>query len=267
MPPRSASPRPWPVVLLTDFGPGSAYVGQMKLVLESNAPGVRTIDLAHDLPAQDTVAAALILKGALPCLPRPAVLCTVVDPGVGSARRILAAGFGPGRVALLPDNGLLAALQAWGRPTALRAVTNARCFRHPVSPVFHGRDCFAPVAAKLAQGFGLAKLGPAVQPSSLVPLLWPRVRAGLQGVRVIYADRFGNLVTNLAADEVPPRAKLEIRLGRRKLTLVSHYAEARPGQAVALWGSFGHLEIAVRDGSAARVLKVDVGSAVAVRAV
>lgn len=261
-----------PVVLLTDFGPHSPYVGQMKLVLERAAPGARAIDLAHDLPAHDLSAAVLVLSGAQRYLPEPCVLCAVVDPGVGSARRILAARFAKGVRVLCPDNGLLAAFAPRGRPQALHAVTNKKYFLPEVSPVFHGRDVFAPVAAALAQGLDPKALGPRVDPASLAPSPrpWPAPKLSKRGGtrlagQVVHADRFGNLVTNVPAYEVRALNLREARIGRLVFPLREHYAEVPQGRPVALVGSYGFLELALRERSAAARTGAKPGTKVVLR--
>ncbi|MBI3830753.1 MAG: SAM-dependent chlorinase/fluorinase [Planctomycetes bacterium] len=251
---------------MTDFGPGSPYVGQMKLVLEALAPGAPVLDLAHDLPPQNLAAAALVLLSAREFLPLPCVLCAVVDPGVGSARKILLAEFTRGVLALAPDNGLLAPWFRLQPPLRVRAVTNRALFNRRVSSVFHGRDIFAPVAARLAAGLRPERVGPAVPLRGLCASPWPEVSAAQGGLKacVVYEDRFGNLVTNLYASRLRRASAATVRLGRRKIPLVDHYAQAKSSQPLALIGSFGFLEIAVRDGSAARVLEVGIGADVLV---
>jgi len=267
---------PLPVVLATDFGPSSAYVGQMKCVLEARAPGVRVIDLAHDLPPQNVAAAALVLRAAWAYLPRPCVLVTVVDPSVGSPRRIVAAHSADDVIVLAPDNGLAAALLAGQTPRALRAVTNRALFLPRVSPVFHGRDLFAPVAAPLALGLDLSKVGPVIAPRSLVQAPYSAPRQTCSGLRgeVVFVDHFGNLITNIRAEDLDAPGKNVARASRarpssfrvlckhRTVPLVTHYAEAGKGQLLALIGSFGHLEIARRDGSATAFLRARPGTPV-----
>ncbi|MCK6474574.1 MAG: SAM-dependent chlorinase/fluorinase [Planctomycetes bacterium] len=262
--------KPLPVVLLTDFGPHSPYVGQMKLVLERAAPGARVIDLAHDLPAHDLAAAVLVLSGAQRYLPEPCVLCAVVDPGVGSARRIVAARFANGVRVLCPGNGLLAAFAPRGRPQALHAVTNKRHFLPEVSPVFHGRDVFAPVAAALAQGLDPKVLGPRVDLSSLAPAPWPAPKFSkrdgtVMAGQVVHTDRFGNLVTNVPAYEVRARKLREARIGRLVFPLREHYAEVAVAKPVALVGSYGFLELALRERSAAARTGAKAGTKVILR--
>jgi S-adenosylmethionine hydrolase len=264
-PPRSG--RPLPIVLLTDFGPQSSYVGQVKLVLARLAPRAPVLDLAHDLPPQDTRAAALVLNGARAYLPEPAIVCAVVDPGVGSARRILAARFS-GRVTVLaPDDGLLPALRSFGAPTAVRVVTNRALFLPRVSPVFHGRDIFAPVAARLAEGLSLARLGPIVRPATLVPAPFraPELRAGRwRGVEIAHVDRFGNLITNLGVRNLAGARIVAAYCAGRRFPFADHYAAVGRGRPLCLIGSFGQLELALREKSAAAALRAGVGRAVRV---
>ena len=264
--PRSARRRGLPVVLLTDFGPQSPYVGQLKLVLARLTPRSAIFDLAHDLPPQGTAAAALVLSSAWPFLPAPCVVCAVIDPGVGSQRRILAARYAGGLLVIAPDNGILPALRSFGPPDAIHEVTNRRLFLPVVSPVFHGRDVLAPVAARLARGLALSRVGPNAAWSSLVPPAWPAPRMGARprGVEVIYVDRFGNLVTNLHADILSGARIRCARYRRRRFPFVTHYAAVARGRPLCLIGSFGHLELALRGKSAAAALRAAPGVAVSV---
>jgi S-adenosyl-L-methionine hydrolase (adenosine-forming) len=254
------------VVLLTDFGPQSPYVGQMKLVLARLAPRSAVLDLAHDLPPQNPAAAALVLSGSRPFLPVPCVVCVVVDPGVGSARRILVARYAGGLQVIAPDNGILPALRSFGPPAAIREVTNRGLFLPAVSPVFHGRDVFAPVAARLAAGLAPARVGPPARPSSLARPAWraPRMGTPPRGVEVLYADRFGDLVTNLHAEDLRGAPVRSARCAKRRFPFVTHYAAVAKGQPLCLIGSFGHLELALREKSAAAELDAAVGAEVLV---
>jgi len=255
-----------PVVLLTDFGPQSAYVGQLKLVLHRLAPQAPVLDLAHDLPPQNRAAAALTLEGARRFLPRNAVVVVVVDPGVGSSRRIVAARYADDVAVLAPDNGILRAACGFEEPAELRAVANAALFLKPVSTVFHGRDILAPVAAKLARGMAWAELGPALSWRHLVPAPWSD--AAFYGdsadAEVILADRFGNLLTNLRAEWLRGHRVLQVRCRRRRFPFVTHYEAVAPGDPLALIGSHGRLELAVRDGSAAERFAISAGHPVRV---
>jgi hypothetical protein len=253
--------------LLTDFGPQSAYVGQMKLVLHRLAPRATVLDLAHDLPAGNVAAAALALESAHRFLPDGAVVVVVVDPGVGSQRRIVAARYPNGLTVLVPDNGILPGANGFGAPRELRTVSNARLFLKPVSAVFHGRDVFAPVAAKLACGAPLNALGPSMAVGRLTPAPCPEpvLRPGFVCARVVLADRFGNLITNLRTEQLGRRRVEDVRCGRCRFPFVTHYAAVEKAKPLALIGSHGRLELAVRDGSAAARYAIPVGREVRVR--
>ncbi len=184
------------VTLLTDFGLEDEYVGVMKGVILSIAPQVRLVDLTHSVPPQDVRRAALILMNAAPYFPPDTVHLAVVDPGVGTERRPIAVRTGRGTF-VGPDNGLfsfvLAEMETW---TAVELREPA--YRLPlVSTTFHGRDIFAPAAAHLASGVPVEALGPVVNNLATLPL--PRLEIGessLEG-EILYADRFGNLVTSI----------------------------------------------------------------------
>ncbi len=244
-----------PIVLCTDFGPASPYVGQLKLVLETMAPGVRVIDLAHDITPHSPMAAALVLSGSRPILPPTTVLCVIVDPEVGSARKILAAEIPRGIRIVVPDNGIATVFPDL---IALHEVTNAALFREQVSPVFHGRDIFAPVAAALASGCPLTDVGPAVEVSSLQPLP-RRLRASPDLAEVIYVDVFGNLITNLHREDIGADL-LGVTIGGQQAQFITHYAKAPTGALLCLVGSYDRLEVAVRNGSATEILALGPGA-------
>jgi len=236
------------ITLLTDFGTADSYVGEVKGVLASGAADAVLVDITHDIPPGDVAAASYVLGRAWRTFPRGTVHLAVVDPGVGTARRALAAQVaGHGFVA--PDNGLLSDVFAAG---------DARVVRLPIpagaSRTFHGRDVFAPAAARLVRGTSLADLGTPV--SDLVHLPPRRLRSEGADVigQVIHVDRFGTLVTNLPGDVVGPGSTL--RLGGHTVALAGTFADAKPGAAVAFVGSGGTVEIAVRDARADQALGV-----------
>ncbi len=231
-----------PIALLTDFGTRDPFVGVMKGVIAGIAPQTRVIDLGHDIPPFAVREASWVLQVSADYFPRGTVFVAVVDPGVGSGRRILLAKTAR-HLFLAPDNGLLGFL----REAEFRAVTDRRLFLKPVSNTFHGRDVFAPVAARLAKGMPPSRVGPPV--ASVVRL--PATPG-----RVVWIDRFGNLVTDLPPG---PRA---IRFRGRRIPVVKTYAASKPGALVAVVGSSGTLEISVADGSAARRLGAKIGDAV-----
>jgi S-adenosylmethionine hydrolase len=240
------------VTLLTDFGTADGYVGEMKGVLATSAPGVTIVDIAHDLAPHDVDSARLALARYWRRFPAGTVHMVVVDPGVGGSRAALAIA-SAGRLLVGPDNGVLS-------PALLHA--GARCVSLPVppsaAPTFHGRDVFAPAAADLAQGIALDALG-APHAAPIVrrtPEATRRADGTLAGV-VITIDRFGNAVTNLMA-----RHGGAVDVGGRRIALARTYSEVEAGDPVALVGSSGLVEIAVRDGSAAAQLGLRRGSSV-----
>jgi hypothetical protein len=257
------------VTLLTDFGARDGYVGAMKGVILSRCPDARVVDLAHDLAPGDVAGAAFALAASAPHFPPGTVHVAVVDPGVGTARRGLALELGAQRF-VGPDNGIFGiALADAGATAALRlhALENAALWHAPVSPVFHGRDVFGPVAAHLASGGALADVGPALARDALVRLAAsePTWSGGALRGEVVHVDRFGNLVTNLrlAAHDA---AAGSIALDGRALRFVRTYGDAAPGELVALVGSTGRIELAVNGGSAAQRTGAGVGRVVVFRA-
>lgn len=255
------------VTLLSDFGLQDAYVGIMKGVMLGIAPDVRFVDLTHDVPAQDVVAGALVLRHAVEFFPPGTVHLAVVDPGVGTARAPVAVVTDRG-ILVGPDNGLLCpAAEALGLRGAYR-LAEARLFREPVSRTFHGRDIFAPVAAHLAAGAAPAECGPPLP--RLQPLALPQSRREGAAIRgeIVYVDRFGNLVTNIdaAALDAFPTGSLFVTIADLcRIEIFSAYAAAPDGAALAVVGSWGLLEVAVRNGSAAARFAVGRGVPVTVR--
>jgi S-adenosyl-L-methionine hydrolase (adenosine-forming) len=252
------------ITLTTDFGLRDGYVAAMKGAILTIAPEVRLVDVSHKIAPQDVVAAAFALASAAPYFPQGAVHLLVVDPGVGSQRRMLAV-----RTAracyVAPDNGALALALRQDPPQEIVSLTERRYWRAgEISHTFHGRDIMGPVAAHLANGVPLGALGePAsdVEPLPL-PELRPTRNGGLVGA-VIHVDRFGNLISNIPAGLLPPRACAAVG-AMRPQPLLRSYAEAATGQPLVLVGSHGYLEIAVREGNASQLLGVGRGATVTV---
>ena len=252
------------VTLTTDFGTRDSYVAQMKgVLLQLGPPDLRVIDLGHEIAAQSVREAALFVRECVPRFPPGTIHLVVVDPGVGSARRPIALGW-EGQLLVGPDNGVFAWLPPPSRPL------QAHCISAPdgaISATFHGRDLFAPAAARLARGEPLTALGPPI--ADLAALPWPSaaVRGGRLCGEVIHIDRFGNAITNIDRDD--PRLltaeAAQVSLGGRTIGPIrGHYAQAQAGELLALFGSSGLLEIAARDGSAAHIAAAAVGDEVAV---
>lgn len=241
------------VTLTTDFGTRDAWVAAMKGVILGVAPVVQLVDVTHEVARHDVAEGALALEAVAPYFPPGTVHVAVVDPGVGTARRGLAVA-ARGQVFVGPDNGLFTPFVAAGDWRAFELT--APEYRLPaVSRTFHGRDVFAPAAAHVASGVDPSRLGPRV--TDPVRLVWPGPRptaGGVAGV-VVHVDRFGNLVTSLRADALAGALGPDavVRIAGRALALVGTYGELGRGRAGALVGSGGRLEIAVREGSAARL--------------
>ena len=240
-----------PVVLLTDFGQGDHYAGVLHAVLVREAPGIERLDLSHAVPPGDVWAASYLLRCAWPHLPADAVVLVVVDPGVGTARRALAVRLGQ-RWLVAADNGVATAPGMPDEAFALEAAAVGVPF---LSATFHGRDLFAPAAARLARGERPGALGRVVDGRGLVPCPLPeplRTERGWVGT-IVHADHFGNLVTNLRAAEVTGDVSLA-RPVQRSFRRVTTYGEAGEGEVVVVEGSSGLLELALNRGSAAAVL-------------
>jgi S-adenosylmethionine hydrolase len=250
------------VALLTDFGLADPYAGQMRAVLAARLPTARILDLSHGVPAHDILAGAFFLAASLPWLPRGSVTAAVVDPGVGSSRRIVGISL-DGRLALAPDNGLLTLLLTPAAPDA------AWAFPVPadVCATFHGRDVFAPLAASLAAGVPPATLGQAIAPDSLhiLPGLDPRLDENLLHCRVLHADRFGNLILNLEITRWQGRLAGRLSLApplSRPVRRVRTYADIPSGALGLVAGSQGYFELAGNRASAAAETGLGPGHAV-----
>ncbi|HVN87345.1 MAG TPA: SAM-dependent chlorinase/fluorinase [Candidatus Binatia bacterium] len=265
---RTASTANGVVTLLTDFGRTDGFAGIMKGVMLRANPRVRLVDLTHEIPPQDVVAGALVLRSAVPFFPRSTVHLAVVDPGVGGARRALVVAT---RTALFvgPDNGLLLpAAQALGI-TGVRAIDVERLLkrkvlREPISRTFQGRDVFAPVAAWLSTGAAVSAVGPVVRDPVELHLPVGQVQRNAIDGEVIYVDRFGNLITNITGKQLArfPTQRVSVSIGRVRIRGLSTAYAAAPVELLAIVGSWGLLEIAARNASAAARLSAARGTRV-----
>lgn len=252
------------IALLTDFGAADGYPGIMKGVIWGLAPGVPIADLTHEIAPQDVRAGALALERAAPYFPAGTIFLAVVDPGVGTARRPLAARLG-GAFFVGPDNGLctplLARAEAAGGAVHFVHLDQPRAWLPTVSRTFHGRDIFAPVAARLALGAALDELGTRIDDPARLILPQPRRLAGGWRGEVIHSDRFGNLTTNLRREHLADCPQPVIVCGGVRITrLAETYGEGAPGELLALIDSAGYLSLSAVNGSAARALGVAVGA-------
>ncbi|MFL5331352.1 MAG: S-adenosyl-l-methionine hydroxide adenosyltransferase family protein [Gemmataceae bacterium] len=248
------------ITLTTDFGAGSSYVAAMKGALLSVAPHVQIVDLTHDIPPQDLRAAALYLRDTLAYFPPATIHVVVVDPGVGSDRALLLIETAESQI-LAPDNGCWTL--AIPSPDTVFRLNQPRFWRNPVSATFHGRDILAAVAGHLALGVPPQDLGEPATTWERIELPRPRRHGDAVVGEIINVDHFGNLISNIAGSDVGS-GRVWIA-GREIGELVRTYSHRPSGSLVALVGSGGFIEIAVVNGSAARVLQASAGSPVEVR--
>jgi S-adenosylmethionine hydrolase len=238
----------------------------MKGVIAGICPEANVIDITHEIGPQDITLGAFVLEQAHRYFPAGTVHVAIVDPGVGTSRRPVAVKAGR-HFFVGPDNGVLAlAAERAGSPRS-HLLADVRYFRATVSNTFHGRDIFAPVAAHIAKGIPIEVLGPELSELVMLPEVRPhRTQADSISGEVVMVDRFGNLVTNLTAEDIRGPAQLRVEAGGSVIGDVRRsYGDALPGEPLALFGSFGLLEIAVRDGSAADTLRLGRGAPIIVR--
>ena len=245
------------IALLTDFGTRDHYVAAMKGVVLDLCPDATLVDITHEIPPHDVETAALELAACYRYFPTATIFLVVVDPGVGSSRKGLAAEAGDYRF-VGPDNGVLSAVFEEVKPRRTADLTTRRYARATVTRTFEGRDRFAPAAAWLARGVEVSALGRPVGEWQRLPLPVPAIDGDRLSGQVRRVDRFGNLVTNIDRrlfEEFRHDRPVNIAVdGQEVERLVATYAEAPEGAVCALFGSSEHLELAVNGGSAAAVL-------------
>jgi S-adenosylmethionine hydrolase len=264
------------ITLTTDFGLADGYVAAMKGVMLGINPEATLVDISHGIRPQDIAQAAFVLSTACGCFPRRTVHLVVVDPGVGSERRAVILRT-PEADFVAPDNGVLsyiirehAAGEAVGDRQAMKgagafAITEPRFWRSPVSPTFHGRDIFAPVAARLSLGEPPASFGEPVADLTVLPLFYARREPdGALAGNVIHIDGFGNLITSVTGDDLAGMEAVSIEVGGREIRGLSRTYSEGEG-LLALIGSSGRLEISLRDGDAAAALGARAGDGVRVK--
>jgi S-adenosylmethionine hydrolase len=253
--------RPPVITFLSDYGLEDDFVGVCHAVIAGICPSARVIDISHGVARGDVRAGALILRGALPYLP-VGVHLAVVDPGVGSNRRAVAMGLGDGRMLVGPDNGLLslAAERAGGVVEAVDIGASPFALV-PVSATFHGRDVFAPVAARLAAGAKLADAGAALDPAGLVALELPRahVEDGVLVAHVLFVDRFGNVQLDMEEPAFELGRLLEVATASRRPELARYvrtFTDVGAGELILYEDSHRRLAVAVNQGDAAARLEL-----------
>lgn len=257
------------ITILTDFGEEDWFVAAMKGVIASLAPGARTVDITHRVPPGDIRRGALVWECVYRSFPPGTVHLGVVDPGVGTERGVLAARAG-GYLFVAPDNGLLSWVLREEREPEVFQANREDLFLPEPSTTFHGRDIFAPLAARLLTGFPLQEVGPS-QPDPVVfpPPLLRHLGAGRWEAEIIGLDRFGNCLTSLTRTAAGRGKAATLRLGVRggeiRLPLEDCYGAVPGGRPLAVWGSCGFLELAVNGGSAARALELKTGDKITAR--
>ena len=255
------------VTLTTDFGDRDPFVGMMKGVILGINPGITVVDLAHHLPAHNVARAAFAIYTSHTFFPPGTIHVVVVDPGVGSSRKILALKARQ-HMFIAPDNGLLSYILEGADAFEARQIENSALMRPEVSRTFHGRDIMAPAAARLSLGFAFEDVGPAVDRPVRLPRFEADIGTSVINGRVVYVDRFGNLITNIPNQAVfnPSRPGISIIAGPVVIQNLSpSYADAAPGEYLALPGSGGFLEIARNTDRAEQPSRLTVGTEVIVR--
>ncbi len=242
------------VTLLTDFGATDGYVAEVKGTLLSLAPGATVVDVTHEVPPGDVAAAAYLLGRTWRRFPAGTVHLVVVDPGVGTDRRALAAELA-GHCFVAPDNGVLSRVLEGGAASVVALAPDASA-----SPTFHGRDLFAPAAARLLTGDALPVLGSPVRDPVLLPAPRLERRAHAWVGEVVHVDRFGTLVTSVPGTALPNGGTVTI--AGHDVPVARTFADVPSGAPVAFTGSGGMVEVAVRDGRADEVLGAGRGAEV-----
>lgn len=261
---------PQPIITLTtDYGTNDHLVACMKAVMLKVNPDVRIVDICHNVMPFDLLDGAMILGNAYNYFPPKTIHVVVVDPGVGSARRPILV-TGDQHYFVAPDNGVLSVVYEREPKVTVRHITAEHYFHPPISNTFHGRDIFAPVAAWLAKNWQTPSFGDEIADYVRFSLPKPKIAGNqIKGV-VLKVDAFGNLVTNLTPEDVPQMmgtaGGFKISVGNREITsLLQNFAQAAPGEVLAIIGSSGNLEICVNKGSAAKTLNLGRGAEVTVQ--
>ena len=256
------------VTLTTDFGGADYASGLLEGVIWSIAPESEIVVLSHDIPRHDVFAGARMLERSLPYFPQDTVHVMVVDPGVGTRRRAMAARLG-NQFFVGPDNGLISLaakrLAAENEPVQAVHLDRPEFWLQDVSYIFHGRDIFSPVGAHLAKGVPLGSLGSPLTDPYLIEVPSPTLSQDRMAGLVVHVDHFGNLSTNIRGEMIPNLNKIIIYAGGQSIAGLSKtFADGKPGDVVALVDSSGYLAVCVVNGSAAQRLGLREGAEVSV---
>ena len=252
------------IALLTDFGMRDYFVAAMKGVILSIDPKANIIDMTHEIAPQDIRSASFILQSCYRDFPTKTIFTTIVDPGVGSERRAILVETAE-YFFIAPDNGLLSFVFEESENFKVFEINNDIFFRQPVSQTFHGRDIFAPCAAYLSRGSKAFEFGNEINdPVRLANQNPRRISQNTVEAEIIFIDRFGNLITNLKADDLPDEFYLEIN-NQKIEKLCRFFAEAKAGEFFMIEGSAGLLEVAVFQDSAESLLNARIGQKISLK--
>ena len=250
------------ITLTTDFGTQDHYVSVMKAVILGIAPSARLIDISHDIPPQDIMAGAWVIRNAAFAFPKGSIHLVVIDPGVGTDRKPIALKI-KDQFFVGPDNGIFSLITNEYTFKAYK-LNKSDYWRKHRSRTFHGRDIFIPVAAHLSEGVNLSEMGDPIK--ELVSYHWAVPISDKDGVQgwVIHIDRYGNLITNITEqllEETAGRRKVRVYVGNTIIDhMVNTFGDVQPGEPVAFIGSSGMLEVGINKGNAAEMLGVDKGA-------
>lgn len=246
------------IALLTDFGTQDYFVAAMKGVILSINKDANILDITHEVAPQDISCASFILQSCYKDFPAKTIFTAVVDPGVGSARRAIIVETAE-YFFVAPDNGLLSFVFDNYENCKVFEISNEKFFRQRVSRTFHGRDIFAPCAAHLSGGVEPSEFGSEINGVVVSAKQNPRrVSQNTIEAEIIFIDRFGNLITNLKANDLPEKFYLEIN-NQKIEKLCGFFAQAKAGELLMIIGSAGFLEIAIFQGSAKNGLNAEIG--------
>ena len=260
-----------PIALLTDFGSRDPYVAQMKGAILTIQPKTQLIDISHEMKAYDVRRASYFLDKAIRTFPANTIVVAVVDPGVGSKRSAVALRTQTGRTYIGPDNGLFSHVVLREKLAEARSIENKDLFLRPeISSTFHGRDIFGPVAAHLSAGLSINQVGPVMKKLNLLPLTTATTLGDKANGEIAHIDQFGNILTNIPGShlsQMPQNSLLKVTLNGKttSLPLVSNYEQAPDKRPVLIVNSDDEIELAVKEGSAAQVIKVEVGQKITIQ--
>lgn len=256
------------ISLLTDFGTRDGYVASMKAVMYGINPEIHVVDITHEIAPQDILEAAFVLRSCFSYFPQRTIHLVVVDPTVGTNRKLLIVST-ENHYFIAPDNGVLSLIPDVEEVSTIVEIQEEHFFLQPVSKTFHGRDIMAPSAAWLAKGTDMLNFGPTLENFVRIPLPKPKLLGNLLKGNVLHVDRFGNMITNITwRDYEDARAKLpgdsiRVLVGKQEINgLKEYYAGGEKGELIGLFGSAGFFEIAQNAGSAARTLGLSRGAEV-----